>query len=234
MILSCPACGTRYLIPDSAIGVTGRQVRCAACRHSWFAEPGSGDQPRAQPSLLDDDAVPPPSAAPRSYDTPPPPSPYAQDSPFRPRRNPARMYMAISIGVAVVLFLAIIALLAFGHHGSSTTTQTASGTSTKSSAASNGTPLTLEVTHQPERRLLASGNELLAISGQVTNPTDYPQSVPDIRAELRDAQDRVVYGWTITAPVPKLAPRSSAEFNSAEIDVPKGSRALNLSFATNG
>ena len=118
----------------------------------------------------------------------------------------------------------------------SNTPAAATTTATTAAAAKSaaGTPLTLEVTHQPERRLLASGNELLAISGRVTNPTDYPQTVPDIRAELRDAQDRVVYGWTITAPVARLAPRSAAEFNSAEIDVPKGSRALNLSFANGG
>ena len=38
MIIECPACATRYVVPDTAIGVEGRTVRCAKCRHSWFQD----------------------------------------------------------------------------------------------------------------------------------------------------------------------------------------------------
>ncbi len=38
MIIACPACNTRYAVPDEAIGIEGRTVRCAKCKHNWFQD----------------------------------------------------------------------------------------------------------------------------------------------------------------------------------------------------
>ena len=39
MILTCPNCGTQYVVKDGAIPPQGRQVRCASCSHSWHQDP---------------------------------------------------------------------------------------------------------------------------------------------------------------------------------------------------
>lgn len=76
MIIACPACATRYAVPDSAIGLEGRTVRCAKCKHSWFQEGPELSRPGADDRAGDgarsrEDAQPPAAAAPASPPTPP-------------------------------------------------------------------------------------------------------------------------------------------------------------------
>ena len=46
MILTCPSCGTQYVVKDDAIPPGGRQVRCASCKHSWHQNPETAEEPR--------------------------------------------------------------------------------------------------------------------------------------------------------------------------------------------
>jgi predicted Zn finger-like uncharacterized protein len=55
MILTCPNCGTQYVVKDDAIPPEGRQVRCAACKHSWHQDPL--DAPAAE-EVREDEAEP--------------------------------------------------------------------------------------------------------------------------------------------------------------------------------
>ena len=55
MILVCPSCGTKYTLPDAKLGDTGRNVRCRACGHSWFAKPQH--QLEVESSVQDDSGL---------------------------------------------------------------------------------------------------------------------------------------------------------------------------------
>ena len=51
MILTCPSCGTQYVVKDGAIPPQGRQVRCASCKHSWHQDPEAVAEMELQPSM---------------------------------------------------------------------------------------------------------------------------------------------------------------------------------------
>jgi len=86
-------------------------------------------------------------------------------------------------------------------------------------AAASPTPLQI-APGMPERQKLASGNELVVVSGRVINPSSEEQSVPPIEAQLHDSSGKLIYSWTIAPPARTLPPGGSASFNSAEMDVP--------------
>jgi predicted Zn finger-like uncharacterized protein len=230
MILECPACQTRYNVPDGAIGPQGRSVRCKNCGHSWHQAPAE-PEPEAPAIDLEKPAsteaevsAPPPepeAVAPVEEDIqrfdPPEPTPVYDEEPA-PRR---RWGLVAAIVAAVVLAL-VAAVFAIGPDRVGAQLGVVAGRPAGS--------LLLEVPRSPERRQLASGNELFALTGRIVNPTRERQTVPDIQAELQDAQGRVVYSWIITPPARTLAPGATAEFNAAEVDVPKGAQELKLSF----
>ncbi|MFL6776361.1 MAG: MJ0042-type zinc finger domain-containing protein [Sphingomicrobium sp.] len=51
MILTCPNCGTQYVVKDGAIPPQGRQVRCASCKHSWHQDPEPAAEMELHPSM---------------------------------------------------------------------------------------------------------------------------------------------------------------------------------------
>ncbi|GAA4750675.1 hypothetical protein GCM10023264_16550 [Sphingomonas daechungensis] len=58
MILTCPSCGTQYVVKDGAIPPSGRQVRCKACQHSWREMPPAEGQVSEPEALMPEFAEP--------------------------------------------------------------------------------------------------------------------------------------------------------------------------------
>lgn len=288
MILTCPACGTSYVVKDGAIPPQGRQVRCASCKHSWHqdaeadgvavapapveevSEPSKpesfrlgaeasgghrgGEQERYSP---DDAGVHPAEPATeqghndgRERAAPVPASdddnavltekPSEQIAVTAP--HPLEDFTAWDHGggdedyaspprrTGLVLLLGglllVVALCTAAWFFAPRQWLARAGLR----EASGPSPLKLMVSG-PGRQKLASGNDLVSLSGRIINPTEETLNVPPLQADLRDGGGKVVYSWTIAPPAPKLPPRGSTSFNSAELGVPPDATSLTLRWA---
>ena len=257
MILECPECSTRYLVPDSAIGAAGRTVRCAQCRHSWFQ---AAPEPEAEPAaeIASEPMVPEPTqraAEPERAPVPAPvaapikvsvgaPSPPPVNFDAPPLAPPVQPYLEPTVETRYepdpparrnparrwTAAAVGAGLLMLGGTGAILYLGAPDFATRLGLPGGGETPLRIK-DNPIERRELDNGSELFAVSGQVLNPSGSSQRVPDIRAELRDEGGRLVYSWTITPQRRSLAPGGAIDFNSAKLDVPANSKRLELSFA---
>jgi len=145
----------------------------------------------------------------------------AWEKPRRARRNPARLWTMAAVVAALLMVGALAAIYFVGPQ------QIAAWMGSDAAPAGERLRFTRrDVTREP----LPTDNELLTVTGEITNVTDEVQRVPQIRAEVTDAEQRVIFHWMIAPPVRELQPRQSVTFSSVSTDVPKGGRNLNLSF----
>lgn len=256
MILACPHCAARYVVPDSAIGAEGRQVRCAACRHSWFQEGATLAMRPAAPAaaIALPDAEHPVGGSgdvrtapvterlgvgradadgPATVDDAAAPMPAFQpddselpDESRPPRRNPARLWTMAALMFALVVAGAGGALWYLGPPRWLTDLGLA--------APRDDAQLLFYLPKPPERRRLPTGAEYFAFSGRIVNSSSEELPVPPIVVELRDTQGRLVFSWMTKADKARLRPREEARVAESRLDIPRNARNLSLKFVDSG
>ena len=90
MILTCPNCGTQYVVKDDAIPPEGRQVRCAACKHSWHQDVAVAAEvvPAGEIEPVEDAQSVPETEPASEFEQPPEKEGLAEATTIEPRSGP--------------------------------------------------------------------------------------------------------------------------------------------------
>ena len=182
------------------------------------SEPKTDSDPAPLPR--DDDFVSaPPFAKPASGIYSDDQSSFAHEPPFRPRRNPAKMWT-----MAAVLF-AVMSLGAIGAtawYGLPDWVPFARPTFAEDQP---GLVLDFPAKRQ-ERRQLPDGSFYFSVNGTITNVGRKERSVPSVLVVLRGERDRIVYSRELVPAQQVLSPGESVDINEALTDVPRSARIV--------
>lgn len=210
MIVSCPACGSRFEVDREQLGYDGRVVRCGKCGNCWHQMP-EREPPAAAAA---DDLRPPP----RRRAVPPPP----------PRKS-----SALALGwFLLLLFVGGVAAGAwFGREQIVAQLPQAADLYALAGipVAAAGPALRLSEVALESTRV--EGDTVITVRGVVTNISDRKQAVPMLRAQLTDQAGSVLTEWSFEPPRGELDAGASASFETQTRNPPEGAQNLSITFA---
>ena len=207
MILTCPNCSTKYLVDPAALGVDGRRVRCARCRHIWLQEP--------EVRIADVPPVaPPPDQAERAVRPPNLPATFEQLRQRSLRVVAGWVVLAVVIvGLLTAGFLGRRHIVAFWPPAIELYDSLGIAVADDGGEAIFGEGLAVEdLWHD---RVVEGDGEVLVIHGRLINRADVARPVPPLRVRLTDADGEIHHEWTFSVGRERLEPGESVGFDTS-------------------
>lgn len=205
MILTCPDCTARFLLPARTLAPDGRKVKCSACGEIWFQKPDPDELAETADIKLEDipEAVKP---IPEDSNVPAVNESREKGAGFDLiSRDRVYGYMA-----AGFIFLAVLGVLLAMHDSirkvwpQTTVFYQLAGLTPEA----YGEGLIFNDMKARMRHAEHSGGALV-IEGQIVNLTEKQQRIPAIHATLRDTSGQNLQSWIIEPPQPSI--KGSAE-----------------------
>ena len=195
MILTCPACGTRYNIADDAFGTAPRQVECIRCHHQWL------EYPIAAPSAPALNATP----APALPTLPPATTTDNLENILHRAHTRPRRWAAATLITLALLGAAGAGFWAYQHGYFALPLTTASTTTPLPAGLSLG-PVSKETVQQAD-------NTILIFRGQIKHSGTTPVPTPRVTVHLFDATEAEVDAWPAHLGQPTIAPGQVVEWS---------------------
>jgi predicted Zn finger-like uncharacterized protein len=200
MILTCPACSTRYLVDPATLGRDGRMVRCAKCGHSWMQRP-----PVDMPKAVDLDISPPPEEI--------KPIPVGSSLPAIRKPPPPKSRKPLAISAIAAALLVLIGGIYMRQDIVEIWPPSALLFETVGLPVDAlGAGLQLQNVRSEKR--VEDGITVLVIEGQVVNISNRERPVPPLRAVSLGPDKTRLGDWTFTASHETLLPGEIATFVS--------------------
>lgn len=225
MQITCPACYTKYTLPDRAIPPAGRKVRCKQCAHTWMQFPVAmaDDEPddfAADLASFRSDNV--------TEMRPSRPMPAAPSINAKPRRPLPWGWMALAASVVAVVAGVMVAREPIVNlwPPANLLYQTLG-----LGVLPPGAGLALQNPRSEQRQ--ENGAIVLVVEGQIVNNSDHEQTVPRVKAVALDSHQQSLQTWTIDASAASLQPGEVATFFSTHRD-PGPVAMLKLTFEVAG
>jgi hypothetical protein len=223
-------------VDDAQIGSTGRTVRCAKCRHSWYQDPPE--------EILEQVAFVEPPAEPA-------PIPKGSNLPALARKQKRKSgaqtvgWVGFLLTVAVIigggyfarhqiveawppsarLFTLVDPSIPFPY-----TPATAKADKTLPQKAPQPVGTGLKFFDIQTAYEEVDKKQVLVVSGVIRNLSKTDRDVPRIRISLVDANQKEIHFWIVTADKSALPPGQEATFRTRLVDPPARLAGLNAKF----